>query len=95
MSAGLAAWPEHAHVLAGSERPSDRLHIAQREKRPPVARQRDRAQIAAAQPRPDRLGRDAKDSSDFRLGVYEGRSHAPKIGRRNGIAKRNKCRFSR
>jgi hypothetical protein len=83
----LQPWPEHAHGLAGSQPPPDCLHIAQREKRAPVARQCDRAKIAAAQPRPNCLGRDAKDSSDFRLSVYEGRSHAANDSRQDGTAK--------
>jgi hypothetical protein len=79
LAPALPLWLEHAHVLAGSEAAPDRVHIAQREKRAPVARQRDRAQIAATQPGGDRFGLDAQDCADFGLGEQEGHrelSHA-------------------
>src|SRR5271165_418241 len=71
--------PKLTDVFRRSQSSPDRLHITRREKRAPVACQRDRAQISTAQPCSNRLWRDAEDGSDLNLGVDEWRSHAPII----------------
>ena len=61
--------PKDTDIFSGSQFAADRFHIAPGEERAPIAGERNRAQLAPAQPCCNRLGRNMEDSGYLRLGV--------------------------